>query len=202
MSLTDGPSQQNDQKQTEDDGPDPEDGPTGQAERQTISPLALFKEDFTHFKEEVRKVFKDPKTNQRPPEKEVNTLTVLKEDLNHFKEDLSSIFRINLTKEQDHKEVSEEPFKSLFRRDRNPLKRSQQDVDVKRAVCEDDDGDQQIDEEFNGQNEENNNMKDSEDSEQGDVTEEETAKSFCDGLRAEEASGRSGLCLIAPALCS
>ncbi|XP_028254842.1 neoverrucotoxin subunit alpha-like [Parambassis ranga] len=197
MSRTDGPSQQNDQKQSDDDGPDPEDGLTGQAERQTISTLALLKEDFTHFKEEVRKVFKDPRTNQRPPERQVNPLTVLKEDFNHLKEDLSSVFRINLTKERDHKEVpsctfkikaSEEPFKSLFRRDQNPSKRSQQEVDVKRAVCEDDDGDQQKDEEFQGQNEENNNMKDSEDGEQEDVTEEETAKSFCDGLRAEEAS--------------
>jgi len=116
-----------------------------QTEKRTISPLTLLKEDLSQFKEEVMKAFKDtnPRASQSG-EKPINPLTLLKEDFNHFKEDLSSVFKIGLSKERDNKEVAakedssntstartskperaEEPFRSLFRGDRNPLKTSQ-----------------------------------------------------------------------------
>lgn len=80
---------------------------TSQTEKRSVSPLTLFKEDLSQFKEGLLKVFKDKDTNPKttqPPEKPTSTLTLLKEDLNHFKEDISSIFRIGLSKEHEDKD--------------------------------------------------------------------------------------------------
>lgn len=80
---------------------------TSQTEKRSVSPLTLFKEDLSQFKEGLLKVFKDKDTNPKttqPPEKPTSTLTLLKEDLNHLKEDISSIFRIGLSKEHEDKD--------------------------------------------------------------------------------------------------
>lgn len=80
---------------------------TSQTEKRSVSPLTLFKEDLSQFKEGLLKVFKDKDTNPKttqPPEKPTSALTLLKEDLNHLKEDISSIFRIGLSKEHEDKD--------------------------------------------------------------------------------------------------
>lgn len=121
MSHSEKASEQKDETETEiheDDKLHPEDSngkddqvkdllKTSQTEKRSVSPLTLFKEDLSQFKEGLLKVFKDKDTNPKttqPPEKPISTLTLLKEDLNHLKEDISSIFRIGLSKEHEDKD--------------------------------------------------------------------------------------------------
>ncbi|KAM9762636.1 uncharacterized protein ACNS7B_004653 isoform 1-T2 [Menidia menidia] len=121
---------------------------TRQAEKRTINPFTLIKEDFSQFKEDMMKVFKDKDTNQRATqsaEKRVNPLALLKEDFNHFKEDFSSVFKIGLLKERENREESSTAFtvtppntervgdhlKSLFRGDRNILETTQKSKNKK-----------------------------------------------------------------------
>ncbi|XP_051803310.1 nuclear factor 7, brain-like [Acanthochromis polyacanthus] len=153
MSLTDDPLQETDQKDAEihsdvelklDDVRAKDFLQTQEPNRRTISPLTLIKEDLSQFKEEVLKVFKekDAKTNSQSVEKSVDTLTLLREDLNQFRDDFSSIFGISLSKERDAAKeaptppastnsfkikASDEPLKSLFRKDRNLLKTPQRE---------------------------------------------------------------------------
>lgn len=123
MSHSEKPSEQQDETETEiheDDKLHPEDRngkddqvrdslKTSQTEKRSVSPLTLFKEDLSQFKEGLLKVFKDKDTNPKttqPPEKPISTLTLLKEDLNNLKEDISSIFRIGLSKEHEDKDAA------------------------------------------------------------------------------------------------
>lgn len=123
MSHSEKPSEQQDETETEiheDDKLHPEDRngkddqvkdslKTSQTEKRSVSPLTLFKEDFSQFKEGLLKVFKEKDTNPKttqPPEKPISTLTLLKEDLNNLKEDISSIFRIGLSKEHEDKDAA------------------------------------------------------------------------------------------------
>lgn len=123
MSHSEKPSEQQDETETEiheDDKLHPEDCngkddqvrdslKTSQTEKRSVSPLTLFKEDLSQFKEGLLKVFKDKDTNPKttqPPEKPISTLTLLKEDLNNLKEDISSIFRIGLSKEHEDKDAA------------------------------------------------------------------------------------------------
>lgn len=116
-----------------------------QTEKRAISPLTLLKDDFNQLKEEIRKKFKEIETNTKTnefTEKQVRPQTLLREDLNHLRENLASVFRIGVPKKQEHMdeavkednnsrvkpskaERTDEPFRSLFRRER-PLPKSQQ----------------------------------------------------------------------------
>ncbi|XP_044054891.1 stonustoxin subunit alpha-like [Siniperca chuatsi] len=174
MSLVEEPSHENNQKEAkirlqEDDETndfDPEDQKdknmsmkdllkTSQSDKRSISPLSLLKEDFSQFKEEVLKVFRDKDTkteredspsSQAENKPASSALSVLKEDFKHFKDDLSNVFRIGLSKESDNKGVtakeessntlkvkvskaerSDEAFNplSLFRRDQKLLQTCQ-----------------------------------------------------------------------------
>ncbi|KAM7011888.1 uncharacterized protein LKV04_021461 [Tautogolabrus adspersus] len=74
---------------------------TSQSDRRTIGPLSLLKEDFSQFKEEVLKVFRDSsQTEDRPVS---STLDLLKEDLSQFREDVTSVFMS--TRDKDSKSV-------------------------------------------------------------------------------------------------
>lgn len=74
---------------------------TVQADRRTISPLGLLKEDFNQFKEEVLKVFKDRDTKTEPGDgpRGRGPLGLLKQDLHQFKEDITNVFSIGSSKE-------------------------------------------------------------------------------------------------------
>lgn len=73
---------------------------TVQADRRTISPLGLLKEDFNQFKEEVLKVFKDRDTETEPGgPRGRGPLGLLKQDLHQFKEDITNVFSIGSSKE-------------------------------------------------------------------------------------------------------
>lgn len=103
-----------------------EDRPSSQLENTLLSStLDLLKEDFSQFKEDVTSVFSISSSKDR--EKTINPLSFLKDDFN-----LSNVFKIGLSKEREERkedssdilkihvskaERTEEPFKSLFRRD-------------------------------------------------------------------------------------
>nr|XP_046246929.1 E3 ubiquitin-protein ligase RNF135-like isoform X2 [Scatophagus argus] len=131
-----------------------------QQDKRTISPLSLLKEDFSQLKEEVLKAFKDKDTKteleDRPSSQAENkaassTLGLLKEDFNQFKEDLSNVFRIGLSKERDavkedsshtfkikdsKAERTNEPFKSLFRRDQKTCQKAENSQGAKKTFSE------------------------------------------------------------------
>ncbi|XP_042339716.1 E3 ubiquitin-protein ligase TRIM39-like isoform X1 [Plectropomus leopardus] len=68
---------------------------TSQRDKRSISPLSFLKEDFSQFKEEVLKVFRDKDTNptsQAENKPASSTLDLLKEDLSQLKEDVTSVF--------------------------------------------------------------------------------------------------------------
>ncbi|XP_049444213.1 E3 ubiquitin/ISG15 ligase TRIM25-like [Epinephelus fuscoguttatus] len=68
---------------------------TNQMDKRSISPLSFLKEDFSQFKEEVLKVFRDKDTNptsQAENKPATSTLCLLREDLSQFKEDVTSVF--------------------------------------------------------------------------------------------------------------
>lgn len=175
-----------------------EDGPSTQAENNLVSTtLGLLREDFSQFKEDVTSVFsissfKDKET--KSTEKTINPLSFLKEDFNHFKDDLSNVFRIGLSKEKDtvmedssntfeikvlKAERTDEPFKSLFRRDQKTSQKARDNQDIKNTFLET--SKDQMDDGFRGnvseQEEERVNMKDRmdelEDSEVGIAASEE-----------------------------
>ncbi|XP_068998075.1 nuclear factor 7, ovary-like [Embiotoca jacksoni] len=214
MSLTEDPSQETDQKETErreEDELEPEDVPekdflkTSQTEKRTISPLTLFKEDFSQFKEDMLKVFKDKDVNPRTgqsAEKLMNPLTLLREDINQLKDDLSSVFRISPSKDRDDKDDSfkikaaevegtEEPFRSLFRRSLLKTPRTEEDVQgATKTPSEKSDG-------FRGSfseqkketvdTEKNNNVKDeAKEAEDGVSEEESETKSFSETPQSDE----------------
>ncbi len=121
MSVVEEPSQENDQKEPEvhlqedelNNEFDPEDQKdtnmrmkdlkTGQKDKRTVNALSLFKEDFSQFKEEVFRVFrdKDMKTEHGDNKPASSTLDLLKEDFSQIKEDVSSVFSINSSKDKE-----------------------------------------------------------------------------------------------------
>lgn len=118
MSLVEEPSQENDQKEPEiclqeeelTNESDPEDQKDTnmrmkdlKPSQRTISPLSLLKEDFSQFKEEVFKVFRDTKTEHEDSKSASSTLELLKEDFSQFKEEVTSVFGINLSKDKETK---------------------------------------------------------------------------------------------------
>lgn len=183
---------------------------TSQRDKRTMSPLSLLKEDFSQFKEEVTSVFsisssKDKET--KSTEKTINRLSFLKEDFNHFKEDLSNVFRIGLSKERDsvkedssntfkikvlRAERTDEPFKSLFKRDQKTSQKAGNRQDVKKAFLET--SEEQMDDGFRGilseQKEETVHMKGGmDDLEDGDVditASEEKTESLSETQQSEE----------------
>ncbi|XP_029356340.1 tripartite motif-containing protein 16-like protein isoform X2 [Echeneis naucrates] len=73
-------------------------------QRRLISPLNLLKEDFSQFKEDVLKVFRDKETRMDDEDRlSVSTFSLLREDLSQFKEDMSSIFSIGSSRDKDLK---------------------------------------------------------------------------------------------------
>ncbi|XP_040895957.1 tripartite motif-containing protein 16-like [Toxotes jaculatrix] len=85
---------------------------THQREKRTISPLTLLKEDFSQFKEDVLKVFKDrdvktehedSPSSQMENKLASSTLSLLREDLSQLKEEVTSIFNISSSKDRDVK---------------------------------------------------------------------------------------------------
>ncbi|XP_041790697.1 tripartite motif-containing protein 65-like isoform X2 [Chelmon rostratus] len=183
---------------------------TSQRDKRTMSPLSLLKEDFSQFKEEVTSVFsisssKDKDT--KSTEKTINRLSSLKEDFNHLKEDLSNVFRIGLSKERDsvkedssntfkikvlRAERTDEPFKSLFKRDQKTSQKAGNRQDVKKAFLET--SEEQMDDGFRGilseQKEETVHMKGGmDDLEDGDVditASEEKTESLSETQQSEE----------------
>ncbi|GAA6230641.1 E3 ubiquitin/ISG15 ligase TRIM25-like [Lates japonicus] len=89
---------------------------TNQRERRTISPLTLLKEDFSQFKEEVLKVFKDKDTRTENEDRPSSSaLSLLREDLSQFKEDVTSIFNISSAKDKDLKSTDPKTSQSAER---------------------------------------------------------------------------------------
>ncbi|XP_053709553.1 E3 ubiquitin-protein ligase TRIM11-like [Synchiropus splendidus] len=64
-------------------------------------PLTLFKEDLSHFKENLLNALKDKdgRTTRQDTKSSVSALTLLREDLSQLKEDVSSVFRLGLHKD-------------------------------------------------------------------------------------------------------
>ncbi|XP_022614748.1 tripartite motif-containing protein 16-like [Seriola dumerili] len=151
MSLTEEPSQDRVQTESEsrvhEDDFDREDHKdedvkvtdllqTHQRERRMISPLTLLKEDFSQFKEDVLKVFKDRDTKMEhedgPPTQVENranssTLSLLMEDLSQFKEDMSSIFNISSSRDKDLK-TSDPKTSQATEKTINPLSLLKEDL--------------------------------------------------------------------------
>ncbi|XP_038556282.1 uncharacterized protein LOC119889421 isoform X2 [Micropterus salmoides] len=131
MSLVDEPAQENDRKEPEirlqedikSNEFDPEDEKdknmmmkdvvkTSQRDKSSINPLSLFSEDFSQFKEDVLKVFRDKDTKtedeDRPSTQAENKSTssalgLLKEDFSHFKDDVTSVFTSSSSKDKETK---------------------------------------------------------------------------------------------------
>lgn len=127
MSLVEEPSQENDQKEPEiclqeeelTNESDPEDQKDTnmrmkdlKPSQRTISPLSLLKEDFSQFKEEVFKVFRDTKTEHEDSKSASSTLELLKEDFSQFKEEVTSVFGINLSKDKETKSTDPKTSRS------------------------------------------------------------------------------------------
>lgn len=103
-----------------------------QRDRKTISPLSLFKEDFSQLKEEVLKVFRDKDTKtehedhpsiQAENKQASSTLDLLKEDFSHFKEDVTSVFSISSSKDKETKSAEKTINRlSFLKEDFNNLK--------------------------------------------------------------------------------
>ncbi|KAI3369158.1 hypothetical protein L3Q82_026123 [Scortum barcoo] len=144
------------------------------------SALHLLKGDISQFKEDVSSVFSinTSKNKETTAEKTTNRLSCLKDDL-------SNVFRIGLSKEKDNKakedssntfkikaskdERTDEPFKSLFRRDQKTFKKAEDSQGGERTISEE--SEEQMDDSFKGNLSEqidkiidaekiNNNMKD------------------------------------------
>lgn len=225
---------------------------TNQRERRTISPLTLLKEDFSQFKEEVLKVFKDKDTRTENEDRPSSSaLSLLREDLSQFKEDvtsifnissakdkdlkstdpktsqsaertinlsISSVFRISLSKEKDNKilaphsskikaERTDDPSRSLFRRDQKLLQTSEKADDSQevKTLSEktEDQTDNDLKEKLSEQNEEtvdaektNNAIKDevneSEDREVDIDVSEETTTGVSEPQQSKETTCRTG----------
>lgn len=165
------------------------------------SALDLLKEDFSQFKEDVSSVFSINTSKNREPTAEKTTSR-----LSCFKDDISNVFRIGLSKEKDNKakedspdtfkikaskaERTDEPFKSLFRRDQKNLEKAEDSQGGERTISEE--SDEQMDDGFQGNLSEqtdeiidaekiNNNMKvqmnETEDTEPDSLSETETQES-------------------------
>lgn len=92
-----------------------------QGERRSTSPFTVLREDFSQFKEEVLKVFKDKDmktevedrlqshTDNKPTSR---TLSLLKEELNQFKEDMTNVFSVTSSKDKKTKSA-EKPVHHL-----------------------------------------------------------------------------------------
>ncbi len=85
---------------------------TTQRDKRSISPLSLLKEDFSQFKEDMMKVFKDKDSKTEREEHPLNltenkllssTFDLLKEDFSQFKEDVTSVFSISSSKDKETK---------------------------------------------------------------------------------------------------
>ncbi|XP_076582948.1 uncharacterized protein LOC143318471 [Chaetodon auriga] len=159
-----------------------EDRPSTQAENKLVSTtLGLLKEDFSQFKEDVTSVFsvslsKDKET--KSTEKTMNRLSFLKEDFSQFKDDLSNVFRIGLSKDRDtakedlsntfkmkvsKAERTDDPFKSLFRRDQKTSQKAENSQGVKQTCLET--SEEQKDDGFRG------NLPEQEEDSEVDITE-------------------------------
>lgn len=104
-----------------------------QRKTRSVSPLSLIKEDFSQWKEEVRKVFTEGRSD--PGSQAENnlistTIDLLKEDLNHFKEDLASVFNNNSPEDKEAK-PTEKSMKRLssFKHDLSNIFRISQSKD-------------------------------------------------------------------------
>lgn len=120
-----------------------EDRPWSQAENKPASStLGLLKEDLNQFKEDVTSVFSTSSSKDKET-RSINRLSSLKEDFNHFKDDLSNVFRLGLSKERgttkkdssntskiksSTAERTDEPFKSLFRREQKNSQKAENRV--------------------------------------------------------------------------
>lgn len=114
-----------------------------QGERRSTSPFAFLREDFSQFKDEVLKVFKDKdvktevEDHLQGPKPASRTLGLLREELNQFKEDVTSVFSVTSSKDKKTKSAEKtlkEDLSNTFR----PSKEDTSNIFCSRADRRDD----------------------------------------------------------------
>lgn len=109
-----------------------------QGERRSASPFTVLREDFSQFKDEVLKVFKDKdmktevEDHLQSPKPASRTLSLLREELNQFKEDVTSVFSVTSSKDKKTK-PAEKPLKEDLSNAFRPSKEDTSNIFSSRA---------------------------------------------------------------------